>query len=193
VYLHVTELVTLIDHTAASVLLNFVENFQRSGRGIAEIVGLDRLRGHSHAPSCLRISPPVLARERAEALTELARISLSQVSLEAPDPVAHLERLSLTRVGPIAGQDDHVINEAVARAWRHLARTTRGTLTFVRTWGFDDDIEVDTSAGGLEWLSLSWIERGATRTEAERLSLSRFGDRPRPVTGETLAEEIRLM
>src|SRR5439155_4739411 len=32
VYLHITDLVTLIDHTAATTLLEFVEGFKRSGR-----------------------------------------------------------------------------------------------------------------------------------------------------------------
>ena len=35
VCLHVTDLVTLIDHTTAATLLDFVEDFKRTGRGIA--------------------------------------------------------------------------------------------------------------------------------------------------------------
>jgi MFS superfamily sulfate permease-like transporter len=36
VALHITDLVTLIDHTTAAALLDFVEDFKRTGRGIAE-------------------------------------------------------------------------------------------------------------------------------------------------------------
>ena len=66
VYLHITDLVTLIDHTTATTLLEFVDNFKRTGRGIATIVGLDKLRARSHAEASMRISAPVLAQERAE-------------------------------------------------------------------------------------------------------------------------------
>ncbi len=106
VYLHVTNLVTLIDHTAAATLLDFVENSRRAGRGLVQIVGLDRLRCRSRDDSCLRISAPVLAEERSRALAELSRLSLAGVGPEVGDPVAFLERISLTHVGPIAGQDE---------------------------------------------------------------------------------------
>ncbi len=62
VCLHVTDLVTLIDHTTAALLLEFVENFKSAGSGIATIVGLNRLRAHSHADSAMRISLPLLRR-----------------------------------------------------------------------------------------------------------------------------------
>jgi MFS superfamily sulfate permease-like transporter len=65
VYLHVTDQVTLIDHTAASALLEFVENFKRTGRGIVEIVGLDRLRARSVAEASMRIGAPVVAAAAA--------------------------------------------------------------------------------------------------------------------------------
>ena len=57
---------TLIDHTtAASNPAHFgLEDFRRTGRGIAKIVGLDQLRGHSHAASCLRITRRSCGRAR---------------------------------------------------------------------------------------------------------------------------------
>ena len=109
VYLHITDLVTLIDHTTATMLLEFVDNFKRTGRGIATIVGLDRLRARSHAEASMRISAPVLAQERAAALESLARISLTYTGTEQPDPLVLLERISLTHVAPIPGQEDHPI------------------------------------------------------------------------------------
>ena len=92
VCLHITDLVTLIDHTTASALFEFVDSFKRTGRGIATIVGLDRLRARSHAEAAMRISAPISALERIEALNTLARISLTDVSPEAPDPIDHLEQ-----------------------------------------------------------------------------------------------------
>ncbi len=99
VCLHVTDLVTLIDHTTATLLLEFVDNVKRTGRGIATIVGLDRLKARSHADAAMRISPPLLAQERAKALERLARISPTRVDAGTPDSVVYLERLSLTHVG----------------------------------------------------------------------------------------------
>ncbi len=104
VCLHVTDLVTLIDHTTASILLEFVEDFKRSGQGIATIVGLDKLKARSHAGAAMRVSAPVLAQERADALTELARISMTLATPEV-DPITYLERISLSHIGPIAGQE----------------------------------------------------------------------------------------
>ena len=125
VVMHITDMVTLIDHTTATTLLEFVEGFKQSGRGIATIVGLDKLQARSHSDAAMRISEPVLAQDRADAMTELARISLIKDGQEVPDSVAFLERISLTHVGPIPGNTDHVITRAVIRACRYLARKFR--------------------------------------------------------------------
>jgi MFS superfamily sulfate permease-like transporter len=101
VCLHVTDLVTLIDHATTRILLEFVENFERAGRGVAKIAGLDRLRPRSHADSAMRISRPILAEERARYLDELTRVSLTHTTTGAPDPVAFMERISLTHPTPI--------------------------------------------------------------------------------------------
>ena len=88
--MHITDLVTLIDHTTATMLLEFAENFRRAGRGVVTVNGLDKLRARSHADAAMRISAPVWAQERAEALTALARISLTFAEPQAPDPLALL-------------------------------------------------------------------------------------------------------
>jgi hypothetical protein len=82
--MHITDMVTLIDHSTAATLLDFVDDFKRAGRGVVTIVGLDKLKARSHAQSAMRISAPVWAQERAEAL---ARISLTAASPEV-DPIA---------------------------------------------------------------------------------------------------------
>ena len=128
VQLHITDLVTLIDHTTAATLLDFVEDFKRTGRGIAQIVGLDRLHGRSHANSCLRVAAPVLARELSEAQFALARVSLTLPSPEVPDPVAYLERISLTHLGPIPGQDDNVITTFLIDRAKRFGRAVDATM-----------------------------------------------------------------
>jgi hypothetical protein len=103
VYLHVTDLVTLIDHTTSSILLEFVDEFKRSGRGIVEILGLERLRPRSHDQSCMRVSPPIPALERAEALQTLSRLSLTSEigkSMDLDHCLAHLSLTPIDRPAP---------------------------------------------------------------------------------------------
>ena len=131
VTMHITDLVTLIDHTTATMLLDFVDNFKRTGRGIATIVGLDKLRARSHAEASMRVSAPIRARERAEALTALAKVSLTHVEPEV-DPITYLECehsriqsrdwICLAEVAPTAEPDDHPVNSAF---W-YLAAKLRG-------------------------------------------------------------------
>jgi hypothetical protein len=183
VQLHITDLVTLIDHTAATMLLEFVENFQRTGRGIASIIGLERLRARAHAGAAMRISAPVLAQERAEALETLAKISLTHVSPEQPDAVAFLGRVSLTHVGPIPGQDNHVINQAVARAWRHLVRRVRSLSSSIRSLlVFRDTDVVALAEQDLSLSGLGQFEPEEVPSEIEKLSLSSH-EYPRPHLG----------
>jgi MFS superfamily sulfate permease-like transporter len=212
VCLHVTDLVTLIDHTAAGALLDFVEDFRRTGRGIAQIVGLDRLQTHSHAESALRVSAPILAQERARALTELSRLSMTRVSTEVPDATAFLERISLTHVRPIEGQDDHVITEALIRAWRYLARMSTAALGFIRlarigngvvkvahirdlAWFSlgNDEAEAFTSHHSLAWFSLSKEDREDFICEFGPFSRSVEVHPPRHRTDESRASDLRWM
>ena len=182
VCLHVTELVTLIDHTAASTLRDFTENFQRAGRGIVRIAGLDQLRGRSNDELCLRVSAPVLARERTEALAELARLSLTDVNREVPNAVAFLEHISLTHVGPIPGQDDHMITAAFFRAANPLGRGFQATLVYIRTMGIGDGVEVVADSHDLECLSLT-TEIGNRPGEAPDAGLTPFADLAQPDDG----------
>jgi MFS superfamily sulfate permease-like transporter len=55
--LHVTHNVTLIDHTSCDTLHHFAEEYERSGRGAVEFVGLDRLDARSHHRSAMRRVP----------------------------------------------------------------------------------------------------------------------------------------
>ncbi len=185
VYLHVTGLVPLIDHTAAGTLLEFVENFRRAGRGLIQIVGLDQLEGRSRDESCLRVCEPVLAQERAAALAELARLSMTGASRVTVDSVVFLERISLTRVGPVPGRDDRAIAAALLHARRYLVRKIRAATTFVRTLGIGDEVEVLADTRDLGRLSLSWKEKVDFSSDAEWLCLSQPARRsPTAVSGD---------
>ncbi|MGP0064708.1 MAG: SulP family inorganic anion transporter, partial [Isosphaeraceae bacterium] len=170
VYLHITDLVTLIDHTTATLLVEFVENFKRTGRGIATIVGMERLRARSHTDTSMRVSPPVLAQERAAALDALSRLSLSYVSPDQPDPATLLERISLTHVGLNAAQEDHPF----VNAGRYLARKGRAMASFFRAMFVFDDAETFTTADrDMRWMSLSRTDDDdLVPTDVEKLSLS---------------------
>ena len=181
---------TLIDHTSATAVIEFVDNFKRTGRGIATIVGLDKLRARSHSEAAMRISAPVLAQERSDALTELARVSLTHVSPWV-DPYTYLERISLSHFGPIAGQDEHPITDAVIRGGTHLVRKAASMRTFVRNV-FTRDEEYPATNHDTAWTSLSRSERVGAPTEMEKLSLS-SDEHPRPVFGEDSSVASRCM
>jgi carbonic anhydrase len=130
VCLHITDLVTLIDHTAAATVLEFVDSFNRTGRGDVTIIGLDKLRARSHAEACMRVSAPISAQERADALAGLARISL-------------------THPGPIAGQVDHPIDQGEVLGARYQARNTNEAGSVLRTVLVRDE-EFPVSDGDLD-------------------------------------------
>jgi hypothetical protein len=133
-----------------------------------------------------------LAQERDQALAELERFSLVTVTPEIPDPVAHLARISLTHVGPIAGQDDHVITAALARAWRSVGRKTSAALAYARTL-VTSGVEEVTPVRDLAWASLTRVERGTLLSEAERFRLTHFTDPREPSASGAWPAEVRWM
>ena len=187
VFMHVTDMVTLIDHTTATMLLEFVDNFKQSGRGIATIVGLDELRALSHSNAAMRVSEPVLAKDRADAMTELARISLLRDGREVTDPVAFLERISLTHVGPIPGNTDHVITLAVIGVFRYVARKYNAMLAAIRTMGIRDGVVNESPDHDLEWMSLRDFER---RPDSPPHDLAWFSLKTAKVKADTPAQAM---
>lgn len=171
VTMHITDLVTLIDHTTATILLDFVDNFKRTGRGMATIVGLEKMRARSHAEASMRVSAPIRAQERLEAFNALARISLTYVSPEV-DPITYLERISLTHVGPIPGQDNHPIRQAALGAGKYLARRLRAVGNSLRTALVHDE-QFKAADRDLAWTSLSRPKVDTIApSDIEKLSLS---------------------
>ncbi len=171
VTMHITELVTLIDHTTAVTLLEFVDNFQTTGRGIATIVGLDKMRARSHAEASMRVSAPIRAKERTLDLTTMANVSLNYISPDV-NQITDFERISLTHVGVGAGNDNRPIREAVTHAGRVVARRSRAVGSFLRTALVHDE-KFTTTDRDLTWTSLSRTEHGTkVASDLEKLSLS---------------------
>jgi carbonic anhydrase len=154
VHLHVTELVTMIDHTTTTTLFDFVEDFKRSGRGIVQIFGLERMRPQSHAHSCMRVSPPISARERAEALQALARLNLTTDEGESQAAFNSLTNMSLSSDSAVASAD-HPITTQVARTSGWLATKARDLVQAVPAALAHPDNEAANAQRDLRWLSLS--------------------------------------
>jgi carbonic anhydrase len=166
VYLHVTDLVTMIDHTTTTTLLEFVEEFKRSGRGVAEILGLERLRPRSRAQTCMHVSPPILARERAEALRALAHLGLRSVETEPIELVDALAHISLTPLDQsLAESPDHPVAELLRRAGFQFFGKARGLLASARS-AFDEiGVDVTRRQRDLNWFSLSPPAQGKHQPE----------------------------
>ncbi|WZP00638.1 SulP family inorganic anion transporter [Isosphaeraceae bacterium EP7] len=191
VIMHITDLVTLIDHTTATTLLEFVDNFKRSGRGVASFVGLEKLRQRSGSAKAMRICEPVLAGERARSMTELDRISLNPDGLNISDPIAFLDQISLTRALPDSDAIGLHVARALVRAWKDVVRNARATLAYFRTMVFglreeekmsdhdlvwlslgNDDENAEDTEEGLSWMSLRVRKDGTVLNELDELSLS---------------------
>jgi MFS superfamily sulfate permease-like transporter len=155
VYLHVTDLVTLIDHTTTTILLEFVEDFKRSGRGIVQILGLERLRAHSHDRTCMRVSPPIPAQERAEALRAMARLSLTSEDPKSLVLVDSLAHLSLSRPAQAVEEPlDHPITDFVLGLARSIPAKAHRFLVMVRSAYAELDAHVPETHRGLGEMSL---------------------------------------
>jgi len=61
IYLHLTKVVSLIDHTSCENLLHFAEECDCSGRARVEILGMDEMWKRSAFPSCMRLANPIAA------------------------------------------------------------------------------------------------------------------------------------
>ena len=155
VYLHVTDMVTLIDHTATTTLLDFVEDFKRGGKGIVEILGLDRLRPRSHASSCMRISPPIRAEERAEALVALARLSLLSEDHGSTTRLPSLTHLGLASSDrSIEESPDHPITELLTNTGRLIFGKMRDLFASVRAASGEIGRDFPNTRRDLIWYSL---------------------------------------
>ena len=181
VYLHVTDLVTLIDHTTTATLFEFVDGFKASGRGVAQIVGLERLQARSHDARCMRVSGPVLARERERALHALSRLSLTESSAQPRDIVRELNQFSLRTVDV---PESHPVNDFIMRAGALVTDRVRAGFAKLPSVFVENDRPC--APRDLSWLSLSRAsDHGPdSRAELDSLALTRRASRAgRPADG----------
>ena len=136
--MHITDLVTLIDHTTATILLEFVDNFKRTGRGIATIVGLDKLRARSHAEASMRVSAAILAQERTLILSPTANTRVERRGWWT----------SWDQVAVTAADDEHPIRLASGHIRRLSARVSRSLFRAVR--GFSGRTAAPASSNPIE-------------------------------------------
>ena len=66
---------------------------------------------------------------------------MSIASTEVPDPVAHLERISLTHFGPIDGHEDNLITALFVGSTKTLVNALSSSLDFFRSIMDRDDAE----------------------------------------------------
>ena len=139
------------------------------------------------------MSAPVLAQERSAALESLARISLTYTEPNQPDPLVLLERISLTRVAPIPGQENHPVHVGIARAWRFLGRMAGAMTRAVRrVFIFDGSDSFAFADRDLAWTSLSRTENEDAPSELDKLSLSSH-EQPEVEIDDTSPADQRFM
>ena len=156
------------------MLLDFVENFKRAGRGVVTIVGLDKLRARSHADASMRISAPIWAQERSQALTALARISLTFVDARAVGFArrARTHQPHARRADSGPGRTPREPGDPPRRKGSRPSRP-KSIKEWVRT-ALTHDETFPASNRDLEWTSLSRTARtGAPPADLEKLSLDR--------------------
>ena len=61
VYFHVSDEVTLIDHTSSTNLMTFVHDYKQTGKGHVQFTGLDEMTMCSKDATCLRVGKRALA------------------------------------------------------------------------------------------------------------------------------------
>jgi MFS superfamily sulfate permease-like transporter len=54
IYLHLTDRVTIVDHTSCETLMHFADECHRNGGSRVELLGLDAMTPRSNFPSCMR-------------------------------------------------------------------------------------------------------------------------------------------
>ena len=95
----------------------------------SKILGLERLRPQSHSRLCMRVSPPLPALERAEALREMSRLSLTSQGATRVDRILALTHLSLT--SPATEESRSTIRSLTSspgppnRCWRRFEDSLR--------------------------------------------------------------------
>jgi len=106
----------------------------------------------------------------------LARVSLTETTAAVPDPVEHLERLSLTHFGPIDGHDDNLVTAFFVRLANGLVKGSEAVLEFLRSVMDRDDAEDYQTVRDLAWVSLRGVDHGRLTRSPDWYGIS--GDDP---------------
>lgn len=183
VCLHVTDLVTIVDHTTATALLEFVEHFAESGRGVATIIGLDRLKSKSGYHASMRIGRPLHSARRNEAIVEISRSNHPEGA--EFDPRAFLESIASARLETIPRRRRHPMSKSliILRRYMKSKRKPRSRRAPVR---FDHQAEPLREAAtavpeGIDLAAAGLVTNDAgseDRRNADALGLAAHDDAP---------------
>jgi MFS superfamily sulfate permease-like transporter len=101
IYLHVTEQVTVIDHTSCESLLHFVEECHRSGGPRVQLLGLEAMTPRSDFPSCMRTRA-----SRQNGAARRRTHDEAQASVVAPEASEEVVTCSTSADSATAERDD---------------------------------------------------------------------------------------
>jgi hypothetical protein len=85
VYFHLTDDVTVIDHTSSTNLLGFANDYEKSGKGRIQFTGLDEMFTCSTSATCVRLG--------ANSMPATARGGISALMLKAGQSLHNLKRI----------------------------------------------------------------------------------------------------
>jgi hypothetical protein len=196
VCLHVTDLVTIVDHTTATALLEFVEHFAESGRGVATIIGLDRLKSKSGYHASMRVGRPLHSARRNEAIVEISRSNHPEGA--EFDPRAFLESIASARLETIPRRRRHPMSKSliILRRYMKSKRKPRSRRAPVR---FDHQAEPLREAASAVPEGIDLAAAGLVTNDAgseDRRNADALGLAARDVPGEGVhghANENNLM
>ena len=109
-----------------------------------------------------------------------------------PDPVAYLERISLTHFGPIDGHDDNLITAFFVRSTKTLVNGLSESLEFFRSIMDRDDVEDYQTVRDLAWIGLCGIDGRRPTTAETWSSLSGPHDHKRRNRRELVESQRRV-
>lgn len=118
---------------------------------------------------------------------------MSIASTEVPDPVAHLERLSLNHFGPIDGHEDNLITALFVGSTKTLVNALSSSLEFFRSIMDRDDAEDYQTVRDLALIGLCGIDSRRPSTAETWSSLPGPHDHRRRDRGELVETQRRYM
>jgi carbonic anhydrase len=89
IYLHVTDQVTVVDHTSCENLMHFAEECHRNGTAHVELLGLDAMAPRSEFPSCMRTRAAHRRGGGRQRTDESARASVASHDFARDDHGSH--------------------------------------------------------------------------------------------------------